>query len=226
MAQFLSTKGISHHLEEIIKKAKSRLTLISPYLKISQQLFERLKEADQRKVQIQLVYGKNELEPRQRQSLAELDNLILFYYDNLHAKCYFNESHLVIGSMNMYEFSEQNNREMGILLELTTDRQLFTDAVQEADSIIKNSEFEKFAKPAPLKVVTSNSVSRGYCLRCEERIPYNPLRPYCAKCYISWAKYENLEYAEKVCHRCGQYVNSSMAKPECPSCYKLSKVGK
>ncbi len=226
MAKFLTTKGISYNLDEIIKNAKSRLTLISPYLKISPQLYERLKEADRRGVQIQLVYGKNELEPRQRQSLAELNNLILFYYDNLHAKCYFNENHLVIGSMNMYEYSEQNNREMGILLEIGADRAMFTDAVQEADSIMKNSEIEKFAKPAPVKVAPTNAVTRGYCLRCEERIPYNPARPYCLTCYSIWAQYSNPDFVEKVCHRCGQYGKSSMTKPECPGCYKLSKVGK
>lgn len=34
MAKFLNTSGTTYHLEELIKSAKERLILISPYLKL------------------------------------------------------------------------------------------------------------------------------------------------------------------------------------------------
>ncbi len=40
MAKFLSTTGVSYHLEELIKETKDRLILISPYLQFN----DRIKE--------------------------------------------------------------------------------------------------------------------------------------------------------------------------------------
>jgi hypothetical protein len=40
MAKFLSTTGVSYHIEELIKGTKDRLILISPYLKLT----DRIKE--------------------------------------------------------------------------------------------------------------------------------------------------------------------------------------
>jgi hypothetical protein len=136
MPQFLTTAGTSHIIEDIIIKAKSELVLITPYLKLSRILFERLTDANHRGVRIQLVYGKSELQPSERQQLNALTNIELLFLSNLHAKCYFNESTLIVSSMNLYEFSEKNNREMGIVLTRRDDVDCFADALAEAHSII------------------------------------------------------------------------------------------
>ena len=52
MAEFLTTKGISFHIEHIIRNAKNRLILISPYLQLSKNFFERLQGADRRKASV------------------------------------------------------------------------------------------------------------------------------------------------------------------------------
>ncbi|RFP66456.1 hypothetical protein D0N36_03670 [Hymenobacter lapidiphilus] len=136
MPQFLTTSGTSHLIENIIIKAKSDLVLITPYLKLSRILSERLAEANELGVKIKLVYGKSELRPRERQQLDMLHNLELLYLENLHAKCYHNESTLIVSSMNLYEFSEKNNREMSIVLTQRDDKECFADALAEARSII------------------------------------------------------------------------------------------
>jgi len=233
MADFLTTSGTSHQIENIIIEANSKLVLVSPYLKLSKTFHERLKDASERNVQIKIIYGKDELKPNERNSLAELKNVELYYFENLHAKCYFNESKMVITSMNMYEFSEKNNREMGVLIDRTNDKELFDKAVNETLSIIKSSEQEELKKTNRSfnKEVTTNStagqqvyqeVLRGYCIRCEERIDYNPSRPYCPECYSIWVQYENPFYEENVCHRCGEFESTSMEKPQCYTCYTVS----
>ena len=72
----------------------------------------------------------------------ELKHLGLYFCENLHAKCYFNENLMVITSMNLHEFSQTNNREMGVLIkrEEEKDHELFMDAKNEADFIIHASE--------------------------------------------------------------------------------------
>lgn len=52
---------------------------------------------------------------RDKQKLKSIDNLNLMNHPNVHAKCHYNENYLLIASMNLYEYSEINNREMGVL---------------------------------------------------------------------------------------------------------------
>lgn len=140
MAKFLTTSGISYYIEEVIVGAKSEIFLVSPYLKLSMNLYERLKDADLKNIKINLIYGKDELREDQWKLLSELNNLNLYFKNNLHAKCYFNEDMMVISSMNMYEFSEKNNREMGVHIIKNEDEELFKEGYDETSSIISSSE--------------------------------------------------------------------------------------
>ncbi len=235
MAQFLTTNGTSYHIENIIKGAKNKLVLISPFLQISKTFYERLKDATNRNVQILIIYGKDNLKPNEKNSLAELNNVELRFFENLHAKCYFNEREMVITSMNMYEFSEKNNREMGVFLTKNEDSKLYEDGVAEADSILVSSEKVALSKTIRSFTTSDNSFispkrnetktdkkepTRGYCIRCQSRIQYNKEKPYCFACYTTWAQFENPEYEENVCHSCGEYENSTMNKPLCYECFK------
>ncbi len=140
MAEFLTTQGTSYYIEDIIRKAKNKLVLISPFLQISKTLFERLKDADRQNVKITLIYGKDELKPDEKKKLQELRNLSLYFFENLHAKCFFNEESMVITSMNMYEFSEKTNREMGVLIRAKGDEKVYNEAVKETDSILASAK--------------------------------------------------------------------------------------
>jgi phosphatidylserine/phosphatidylglycerophosphate/cardiolipin synthase-like enzyme len=140
MAEFLTTNKTSSSIEDIIMDAKSKIVLVSPYLQISKTFYERLKDASNKNVTIKIIYGKDELKPNEKNSLAELKNVELFYFQNLHAKCYLNENKMVITSMNMYEFSEKTNREMGVLIDRVADKELFEKAVNEVKSILESSE--------------------------------------------------------------------------------------
>ncbi|HKO80657.1 MAG TPA: phospholipase D family protein [Chitinophagaceae bacterium] len=229
MAEFLTTNGTSYHIENIILEAKTKLVLVSPYLQISKTFYERLKDASSKKVAITIIYGKDDLKPNQRNSLAELKGIQLFFFENLHAKCYFNETKMVITSMNMYEFSEKNNREMGVLIDSTVDKDLFQKAVSETRSIMQSAEqivlkktdrsiYQESKKQANYKQVQHNIIT-GYCIRCETRIDYDPNKPYCGDCYMIWAQFQNPDYQENVCHRCGEYETTTMNKPQCYNCF-------
>jgi phosphatidylserine/phosphatidylglycerophosphate/cardiolipin synthase-like enzyme len=242
MAEFLTTKGISHEIEKIIKNAKGKLFLVSPYLQLSKTLLERLQDASNRGVKIKIIYGKDELKQTEKSSLSALKNLELYFHENLHAKCYFNESRLIITSMNMYQYSEANNREMGVLFDSVNETALFQEAVDEVASILKHSKpdflkgFSKSMNNNVYSSPTNNGYSKnksfdytpgrpfrqsshiGFCLRCNEKISFNPDRPYCYNCYDVWAEYENPNYTENHCHACGDNFPSSMVGPLCIDC--------
>ena len=233
MAEFLTTKGTSYYIESIMINANKELVLVSPYLQLSKTFYERLNDAYRKNVKINIIYGKDELKPNEKNSIAQLGNVKLYFFENLHAKCYYNESSMVITSMNMYEFSEKNNREMGVYITRDQDLELYLKAVDEVNSILQSSEVTPFSKTDRHFYSNRNNrkndsdgssanknQNRGYCIRCEKRISFDPERPYCWECYSIWAHYENIEYEENVCHSCGEFGVTTMIKPLCYSCYK------
>ena len=223
MARFLTTSGISYEIENILRDVKHNIYLISPFLKFTPTFYERLKDIDARGVKTNLVFGKNDLENNQEEKLSALLNLTLFYSKNLHAKCYFNEENMIIGSMNLYEFSEKNNREMGVLININEDDDVFLKAKEEVNSIINSSEIIKLERKKRNNYITketNNRQSQGFCIRCGKKKAINPNEPYCRECFQIWAEYGNRFYIENICHICGAEAETTIDKPLCYKCYK------
>ncbi|EAR12954.1 hypothetical protein PI23P_10010 [Polaribacter irgensii 23-P] len=156
MAKYLRTSSISAELENLIKDARKELYIISPYLKLSDQVKELLNDKEREKVDVRIIFGKQELAPTEMAFLEDLKYVRLYFSKNLHAKCYLNENKMIIASMNLYEFSQVNNREMGILIDTEDeeDRKVYEDATKDIESIIHNSEDFSYVK-APQKVLQS-----------------------------------------------------------------------
>ena len=140
MAKFLNTSATNFFLEELIKNAKERLILISPYLRLNDRIKELLEDKNRLKIDIRIVYGKSDLHPDEIKWMQKLDYVRLSFCKNLHAKCYMNESECIISSLNLYEFSQVNNNEMGILIRKYEDDEVFKDAYEESQRIIRISE--------------------------------------------------------------------------------------
>jgi phosphatidylserine/phosphatidylglycerophosphate/cardiolipin synthase-like enzyme len=194
--------------------------------------FKELLQFRNSKVKItHIIFGKQELKPEEMKFLTGLQFVNLQFKEDLHAKCYLNENKMIITSLNLYDFSMVNNREMGILIDRndSNDTDLYDAAMKEVDFIYQTSEkFEISSskiqinkrKPIGKKVSTSTPLGDAFCIRCKTKIKLNPLVPYCKKCFSLWKKYGNEEYKEKNCHICGKENNSTMLKPTCYPCYK------
>jgi len=235
MAKFLDTTGISYHLEQIVKKSNERLILISPFLKINNRIKELLEDKDRLKIDIRVIYGKNELQPQENNWLISMNSIRTSFCENLHAKCYMNENEALITSMNLYEFSQANNNEMGIFVTKESDEELFNDIYTEAKRLIRISEELKVTVEKVIqkntetnskksaKVKKTDEQEGGHCIRCNKSIKLNPLVPYCKDCYKIWNKYGDDEYTEEHCHICGTEKETTMLKPTCYPCYKKYK---
>ena len=140
MAKFLNTSATNYFLEELIKGASDRLILISPFLKLNDRMKELLADKNRLKIDVRIVYGKSELQPQEIEWLRGLTYIRTSFCKNLHAKCYMNEELCIITSLNLYEFSQVNNNEMGILIRRSEDSQLYKDAYEEAQRIIRISD--------------------------------------------------------------------------------------
>lgn len=140
MAKFLTTTSLSFYLEELIKKSTRNLILISPYLKINTRIKELLQSKADTGLKVRIVYGKQELAQSELDWLKAQSHIEVRFCKNLHAKCYMNDANAIISSLNLYEFSQVNNNEMGVLLTRSSDSDAFMDAFAEVARILKISE--------------------------------------------------------------------------------------
>ena len=251
MARFLNTSKAYAEIEDIIDKAESRVVLISPYIQISESLLGRLKDIDSRNIRIVLVCKGKGMNPRMRAELKQLEhlnNLQLIKLDNLHAKCFYNEQSMVITSLNLYDYSQQNNREMGIFLSLKEDRDVFNDAVKEAEFIIRSASqisspsILGVAKPSTtsIKVKTTKRISRRKSKGLIESKIINVLnnvfgnnQGHCIRCGKDMPFNKKSPYCHECftggfvsksskefhCHKCGGKAKTSWVKPLCESCF-------
>lgn len=229
MAKFLNTTGISYNLERLIRESRERLILISPYLRINPRLRQLIEDKDRDKIDIRVIYGKNELQPEENNWLKSQQFVRSSICQNLHAKCYLNENEALITSMNLYEFSQVNNEEMGVLVARSDDAALYSEIYDDAVRLIRVSQeirvsVERIPPTESNTRVKGKSVpATGLCIRCRSEIKTDPLKPYCLDCYRAWKQLENPEFEERHCHTCGKPNKSTLLKPTCWECYRAYK---
>ena len=231
MAEFLSTTGISHQLEEIIRNAQERLWLFSPFLKVSPRIKQLLEDANRLKIDARVIYGKNELQPEESAWLESMTSIRTLFCKHLHAKCYLNENQALLTSMNLYEFSQVNNYEMGILVSREESQELYDNVYLESQRILRASD--EIRVTISKVVSTEDSIESpgptlalpgaGFCIRDQTKIDLDPTKPYCLPCYRKWNRYKNAEYKEQYCHICGDEHTTALKSPACRRCYRRYK---
>jgi hypothetical protein len=141
MVKYLDSQNISAEISNLVKKAKDEIIIMSPYLKVNSQLKDLIqgKAKNSNNITIKIIYGKNDLKQEELDWINDSEDIRLFYKKNLHAKCYLNEDVAIVTSMNLYEFSQVNNDEMGILLSREKDSDVYSDVKKDVRHILENS---------------------------------------------------------------------------------------
>ena len=184
MAKFVKGNGLNAEIESIFDAAEVQLTIISPFIKLHKRFKDSLKsKINNPKLEVQLVFGKNESNKSKSLSSEDFEffkqfaNVRIYYEPRLHAKYYANQTAAVLSSMNLYEYSQNNNIEFGIVTqrEMGLDRlkekvmgvELDNDAWQYFNSVVEGSELLYFNEP----VYESNmlGLSKKY-IRSEVRV--------------------------------------------------------
>ena len=177
-------------------------------------------------------------------------HVYLKFHENLHAKCYINDTKLIITSLNFYEYSMINNKEMGVLYDTNNpeDKEIYSKALKHVMFIEENSDdkpFELTSSNAPqiakvenkkhespkqhpkpkIEVEKNYDNETGYCIRTGVKIPFNVKKPLCIEAYNKWNEYGDPTFKEKFCHFTGEPSNgkTSMAKPILAKNWKKSQ---
>ena len=126
MAKFLTGNELNAELEKIFERADEQLILISPFIKLHDRYLSSLRtKKDNHKLEIIVIFGKNEYNPNRSMRsddlsfFKEFPNIQIKYEKRLHAKYYANETSAILTSMNLYSFSQDNNIEAGVMTKAT-----------------------------------------------------------------------------------------------------------
>lgn len=228
MAKFLKGFEINTGVENILREATSFLWIISPYIKLHHRYKDVLKNhIENDRLQIVLVFGKNEEDMQKSLPKEEVDfflkfpNIEIRYEKRLHGKFYANDTSSIITSMNLYDFSQDNNIEAGVLMDtsffdmITGTQTLDKQAMIYFDEVINNSEllFKKepeystgmlgFGKKYEKSVITENKIDNLIKLKKEV------IRP--------------VKITKGICIRCGVDIALKPTVPYCKECYNVWK---
>lgn len=138
MATFLTGNDLNAKLEDLFEYADEYIILISPYIKLHDRYASVLKaKKDNPNLKIIVVFGKNEddfsksMKQEDFNFFKDFPNIEIRYEKRLHAKYYANESSAILTSMNLYNFSQDNNIEAGVL----TNRKGILGSITSQDTL-------------------------------------------------------------------------------------------
>src|SRR5690606_24802414 len=154
----LKGNELNAEIGKIFENADSQLILISPYIKLHHRYADELKsKVDNDKLSIIIVFGKNEKDLTKSLTLEDLKffkqfpDIEIRYEKRLHAKFYANETAQILTSMNLYDFSQDENIEAGMKTEFSNlgnlaskivsgEKSLDQEAWDYFNKVIDNSE--------------------------------------------------------------------------------------
>ena len=121
--RLVTTAAMSFYLEKMFEEARKVIIIVSPYIKMSTRICRILQEKKESGVEVKIIY---------REDFSHHDVATqLFKRKNLHAKCFLTENEILIGSMNLYDYSQVNNDEMAIYLTKTENEMLYSSIEKE-----------------------------------------------------------------------------------------------
>lgn len=243
MAELLHDSSLVAAIEKLIDDADDFLWLVSPYISLHQRIRDKLKSLTRYKpgVDVIVVFGKNEDDANKSMSkddvafLKELPNIEICYERRLHAKFYASEDAVIVTSMNLHEFSQNNNIEIGLRFKsrkwLGTGTEIDKQLLDYFENIIDNSQ-QIYLKTAQGKASFMGLTQRydGSQVEFDETDSFFRNKDFTGKSHKFFKKQPERKAQEATapsstpqtgyCIRTGKPIPFNPEKPLCAEAYK------
>lgn len=242
MVRILSTDGLASQIRDIISQAREIVVLISPFIDEESDIFDYIWGLKRKAYSVPIfiitrtpaqIHFNKDSHRRAIKKFCEIDNCFVHYCPNLHSKCYFNESEMVITSLNMLPSSEEKNFELGVYISrYDYDGRPFNDA------LLKVNEICEHAIPKMNQIDNTGKFNRqkmkAFCIHSGEEIDYQGVGEDGK--YITYKVYKKLtlkqqqpEFPHKYCHLCGREYQEedtsiTLDHPFCKQCEEYIKA--
>lgn len=153
----LNTTELNSAIENIFCTEQNFIIILSPYLSLTARIQVLLSIST---ANVIIIYSEKELE-NSNTKISEYQRTmphVQFYcIPNFHAKAYVTNNTIIITSLNLYEHSQINNFELGILLKDNLYDQVIEKLFQELQIIFKMNNID-ISILNPLKLPTINEL--------------------------------------------------------------------
>ena len=128
MARFVKNTAVSTEIESVFEDAEESLLIVSPFIKLHRR-FKDILKPKQDNPDLEVTLLSRSLSSEDFSFFKQFANIKIYYEPTLHAKYYESEYKGVISSMNLYEFSQDHNIEVGVVIEGTGVLQKFREKI-------------------------------------------------------------------------------------------------
>ena len=235
MAKFLKDSKLNSKIEELFEDAEEKIIIVSPFIKLHPRIKSYLNpKKKEDKLKITILFGKNEKDISKSFSKEEFDffkefpNIEIKYDTRLHAKYYASEKASLLSSMNLYDYSQNNNIEFGILLEgrlLDNINSFERDVDDYFEEVIKQGKPLFIKEPIYEKKMIRKKYIKSEIKIDELSNKFSNNYPEKKKSFQSQKKKpikvkKNKESATGYCIRTGVEIPFNVEKPFSASAYK------
>lgn len=172
----------------IIRDAQKYVVVVSPWVKLWGHAETAFRLAFKNGVKVTVVV-RSDPDILGNKNLSWLMNsgARVMSVDNLHAKIYFNESDVIVSSMNLLESSAQNSLEIAWLVRNAEASKRVRDYVANtiaplAKSLQEAKNVKSWERWLAQTSKTALARALGKCIRCGRDLILNPSRPLCEEC--------------------------------------------
>jgi len=126
--ELLNTTELNLEIENMFKKEKHFILILSPYLDLTDKIQSILSMSQ---AEIVIVYRETLKEKKIEEFMEAIPRGKFFSMKDFHAKAYITSGTMIITSLNLYEHSQIKNFELGIILRATSYNKMIEKLSEE-----------------------------------------------------------------------------------------------
>lgn len=140
MVSVIDKYTIVQHVSKLLSTAEGRVYIICPYIRLPEflTLDLDLNNPKYKDLQVNVIVGKQKMDTETYDYFSRKKNVHIYFCKDLHSKIYLNDNYGVIGSMNLYRYSINNNIETGVYF--TKDEDVYIECFMKISYIMMRSK--------------------------------------------------------------------------------------
>jgi phosphatidylserine/phosphatidylglycerophosphate/cardiolipin synthase-like enzyme len=138
--ELLNTTELNLEIENMFRKERHFILILSPYLDLTDKLQTILSMSH---AEVIILYRETKKENKKVDDFKAILPSVKFYcIQNFHAKAYITSGTLIITSLNLYEHSQINNFELGIILKDISYNKMIGKLLEELQILFAMNKLE------------------------------------------------------------------------------------
>lgn len=218
MPETVESGNIVNEIEQVISRARQFMVIASPVINLTENMFIKLAGASALGVKINFLTGTVP-DPAVTRLLSVLKNLTLTYVENMNARCYLNESLLLVTSMSLDDMSVISSTDIAVLFTVNKDKEIYDSVIRSIEEVKLKGIKIMFEPGSDEQIISTDKTYRGFCVLCRMPVTFNPVKPYCGACRKVYESGEST--CGNFCHSCGADYAAALENNLCNKCRQM-----